>query len=343
MLMRYSYTSAWSIVGGVMLPNGATETEIIASDRSRCVLSQNPDGLLEKLDQGLAVGNICLAGLQGATSYSEGLQVAIDKIRNIRKESSQGHTIAVLQIYGETEFNISGTMGERETFNLALDAVDLATLKQDCRGEIEAMKLAICLETTPPSRLGALSEGFYFTDSKGKLHYSLTFGIQMEGSSSVTLSAEGPKSIALRYASLSENPGMASAQRLASQMFDFELDKLKSFLAGWSAFEILIRKSFKSLPRQSNSMAISSDATAWAEIKNDVTDPSSLTGNFVSVAGVLFSRVAAVEARSDYDTFCQLRDLRNSIYHGNEFSERDLPINELASILQKYLLARLAA
>ncbi|SPF37003.1 hypothetical protein SBDP1_1590002 [Syntrophobacter sp. SbD1] len=37
--------------------------------------------------------------------------------------------------------------------------------------------------------------------------------------------------------------------------------------------------------------------------------------------------------------FSDLKKVRDSVYHGEEFSEQDLPIHEISTLLMKYLLA----
>ena len=70
-------------------------------------------------------------------------------------------------------------------------------------------------------------------------------------------------------------------------------------------------------------------------------DKYRLTDKFVAVAAVLFPAVHDAELQEDYAQFCRFKKLRDSIYHGDEFSESNLPVHELTTLLRKYVLARI--
>ncbi len=70
-------------------------------------------------------------------------------------------------------------------------------------------------------------------------------------------------------------------------------------------------------------------------------DKYRLTDKFAAVAAVLFPGVPDGESQEDYDKFFRLKKLRDSIFHGDEFSEKDLPVHELAALLRKYVLAHI--
>jgi len=70
-------------------------------------------------------------------------------------------------------------------------------------------------------------------------------------------------------------------------------------------------------------------------------DKYRLTDKFVAVAAVLFPDVPDDEVQEDYKKFCRLKKLRDSIFHGDAFSEKDLPVQELAALLRKYVLAHI--
>ena len=70
-------------------------------------------------------------------------------------------------------------------------------------------------------------------------------------------------------------------------------------------------------------------------------DKYRLTDKFIAITAVLFPNIEDAEAEKYYKEFCKLKDLRDSIFHGEPFSEKDLPVQELAALLRKYVLARL--
>ena len=74
-------------------------------------------------------------------------------------------------------------------------------------------------------------------------------------------------------------------------------------------------------------------------IKGVMKDKYRLTDKFVAVAAALFSGAPDSEIEDDFKRFSQLKQLRDSIFHGDEFSEMNLPVRELAALLRKYVLA----
>ena len=60
------------------------------------------------------------------------------------------------------------------------------------------------------------------------------------------------------------------------------------------------------------------------------------------MTAVLLPSIEDAEAEKNYANFCKLKELRDSIFHGEPFSEKDLPVHEMAALLRKYVLARIA-
>jgi hypothetical protein len=208
------------------------------------------------------------------------------------------------------------------------------------------MKLAVALESEVPSRFAALSEGIYLTNESGKTVFSISLSGSAEASVSTGLSTEGAGRISARYAILQRANDVDSVQRLFSQMTDYGTDRLKAFLSGWAAIEILIAKSFKTYEQVFLSPLTKGGQPTLRErfldrIRGVMKDKYRLTDKFVAVAAVLFPGVPEGEAQEDYKKFCRLKELRDSIFHGDEFSEKDLPVHELVALLRKYFVARI--
>jgi hypothetical protein len=82
--MRYSYKAAWSVVGGIHLPNNAQPIELYRSARCRFVLTRDPVNLLADIDRASAVGRLMLKGLfglRGTSEFSVALQAEIEEIK----------------------------------------------------------------------------------------------------------------------------------------------------------------------------------------------------------------------------------------------------------------------
>jgi hypothetical protein len=276
------------------------------------------------------------------------LEAEIEEIKAERKKKTGTQAVLVVEAHGEIDATINAPILEHEGFVITFDAVDKQAVRQAHQPEIEAMKLAVAFESEVPSRFAALSEGTYLTDEAGRIVYSINFSASCEASVSTNLSAEGQVRISARYTMLQQANDVDSVQRLFSQMADYGTDRLKEFLSGWAALEILIAKSFKTYEQVFLSPLTNAGQPMLRErflgrIKDVMKDKYKLTDKFIAVAAVLFPNVPEAEVLEDRTKFCHLKELRDSILHGDEFSEKDLPVHDLAILLRKYILAHIEA
>lgn len=212
------------------------------------------------------------------------------------------------------------------------------------RTDIEAMKLAVAFESENPSRFASLAEDIYLIDDEGKTVYSISFSMSGEATVSTGLSDDGAGRISARYAKLQRANDLESVERLFAQMAEYGTDRLKAFLSGWAALEILVAKAFKSYEDAFLSPLTNAGQPTLRErflerIKDVMKDKYRLSDKFLAVAAVLFTGAPDNEIQADYQKFSQLKQLRDSILHGEEFSEKNLPVHELAALLRKYVLA----
>ncbi|MEI7902160.1 MAG: hypothetical protein WCK89_18050, partial [bacterium] len=345
------YSAAWSVIGGISLPNDSQPIELCCSKNSRFVLTCDPDSLLANIDRGAALRRLMIKGMAGQRWKAElpiALEAEIEEIKAERKEKTGTQAVLVFEAHGEIDATINTLILEHEGFVVALNAIDKKAVRQTHQSEIEAMKLAVAFESEVPSRFAALSEGTYLTDEAGRIVYSINFSASCEASVSTNLSAEGQVRISARYAMLQQANDVDSVQRLFSQMADYGTDRLKAFLSGWAALEILIAKSFKTYEQVFLSPLTNAGQPTLRErflgrIKDVMKDKYKLTDKFIAVAAVLFPTVPDAEVEEDRKKFFRLKELRDSILHGDEFSEKDLPVHDLAVLLRKYVLAHIEA
>ena len=349
-VMHYIYKAAWSVVGGINLQKDAQPIELYQSEHCRFVLTNNPDILLADSDRGTALGRLMLKGLAGQRGIAEfpvALQAEIEEIKAERAKKVGSQPVLVVEANGEIEVEIKEPFREHEGFVVTFDAVNKQAVARTHRGEIEAMKLAVAFESESPSRFAALGDSVYLTNEEGKSIYSISFTMSGEATVSTGLTAEGAKRISGRYVILQRANDMESVERLFSQMADYGTDRLKVFLSGWTALEILIAKAFKAYEHAFFSPLTNAGQPSLRErflerIKGVMNDKYRLTDKFVAVTAVLFPDAPDSEIQEDFKKFSQLKQLRDSIFHGEEFSEKDLPVHELAALLRKYVLAHVA-
>ena len=346
--MRYSYVVAWTMTDGVSLPEGSEPVELSRSEHCRFILTREPDSLLAILDRGGALGYLMLKGLIGQGSSANpdaALELEIDKIREERAKLVGRQAVLVFEGSGDIDVSLREPLGELDGFIVTFDAIDKSTVTRAHRGDIDAMKVALAFEGQSPAKFALLTQGVYLRDERDRTVYSLTFsGGSAEFSVSVGLTDEISSRISARYVALQAAYGLENVERLFAQMTDRESDKLKAFISGWAALEILIAKLFKTYEEVFLSPLANAGQPTLRErflqrLKDVMKDKYRLTDKFLAVAAVLFPDSDDASVENDYQQFSSLKAMRDKILHGEEFSERDLPADELARLLRKYILA----
>lgn len=348
--MRYTYTAAWAVVGGVTLREDSLPIELASSENARFTLTRDPDTLLAKVDEASAVGRLMLKGLvgqKGPADFQMALASEVQEIKTERKMKVGAQAVLLFQAHGEIKASVKEPLREHGTFIVTFDAIERDRVRQLHQTDIEAMKVALAFESDPPSRFAYLADGTYLLNDAGKPIYSISFSISAEGCVSTPLSNEAAARIGARYAALNQENDFDSVERLFSEMADYGTNRLKAFMLGWAALEILIAKSFKSYEQAFLSPFTNADQPTLrgrflARVKDVMKDKYRLTDKFIAVTAVLFPGIEDAEAERNYADFCKLKKLRDSIFHGEPFSEKDLPIHEMASLLRKYVVARIA-
>ena len=343
-LMRYSYTAAWAVVGGISLSQDSPPIELASSKDFRFLLTRDPDALLAKVDESSAIGQLMLKGQLGAPDFATGLAEETKKIRFERKQKLGALTVLLFEAQGEIDATLKD-MNEYDTFIVALDAVEKPKVQQIHKSNIEAMKMAIAFEGDTPSRFADLADETHLFTEANKIIYTFTLKMSADVLVSTSLSNEATKRISARYALLNKADDLGSVERLFSQMAEYGTDRLKAFLSGWAALEILIAKSFKSYEQAFLAPFTTAEQPALRErflgrLKDVMKDKYRLTDKFIAVTTVLFPEAADADVQKDCEKFVKLKDLRDSILHGEPFSEEDLPVAELAALLRKYVLRR---
>ena len=109
-------------------------------------------------------------------------------------------------------------------------------------------------------------------------------------------------------------PDLDSVERLFSQMTDRGADRLKIFLSGWTALEILIAKSFKAYESEfllpfTNAEQPSLRERFLGRVKDVMKDKYRLADKFIAVTAVLFPSMSTEDVSKLYDEFEKLKKL----------------------------------
>jgi len=118
---------------------------------------------------------------------------------------------------------------------------------------------------------------------------------------------------------------------------------LRKYIAGFAALEILIEKSFKIYCNNFYQSFTVGDQHLkqrfLGRIQKTLNGKYSIIDKFVAVSDILFANLCEAVASRECDLFEKLKSVRDNIAHGKDYSEADLPVNDLTSLLRKYLRA----
>lgn len=348
--MKYVYTAAWVVIGGLSIREEGPSIELANSGTARFILTRDPDTFLTNVDEASAVGRLMLKGFvgkRGPADFQTALASEIEEIKAERRKKVGARAVLLFQVQGEIAAIVKAPLREHDTFIVTFDAIEKSEVRQLHQTNIDAMKTAFAIETETPSRFSYLTDGTNLFSDTGKPIYSISFSMSGEMSATTYLSKEATTRISARFDALNQDNDLDSVERLFSQMAEHGTDRLKAFLSGWAALEILIAKSFKSYEYAFLSPFTSAEQPTLRErfltrIKDVMKDKYRLTDKFIAVTAVLFPKIEDVEVEKNYTEFCKLKGLRDSILHGESFSEKDLPVHEMAALLRKYVVARVA-
>lgn len=342
--MRYTYVEAWSVFG-IVLPAETQMIELCRRDCFRFVLTRDPDTLLTSVDRGAAIGYLMMTGGIGMEDLDVALSSQIEKIQAERRQKIMNQAVLVVEAQRDIEVPLKErNYREFDKFVVTWDAIDKQEFAKGHRSDVEAIKVALAFECDTPPRFTQLSRGTYLTDAQGKTVYSFSIsGMSADMFASRSLAVHAVDQISARYRLLRQDRDMQSVQRLFSEMADYGNDPLKAFLSGWAALEILISKSFKKYEEVFLSPLTEAGQRSTRErflnrIKEVMKDKYRLSDKFAAVAAVLFPDAPDDEIDGDFHKFSEIKKFRDSIYHGEEFSENDLPVHEISALLRKYLL-----
>jgi len=236
-MMRYTYTAAWAVVGGISLRKDSSPIVLASSESARFILTRDPDALLAKVDEASAVGRLMLKGLasqSGPKDFQTALASEIEEIKAERKKKTGAHDVLLFQAHGDIEASVQEPLRDHDTFIVTFDAIEQNSVRQLHKHDIEDMKVAVAFESDAPSRFAYLADGTYLLNNAEKPVYSISFSMSGEASVSTPLSSEATRRITDRYAALSQENDLDSVERLFSQMAEYGTDRLKAFPSGWA-------------------------------------------------------------------------------------------------------------
>jgi hypothetical protein len=127
-------------------------------------------------------------------------------------------------------------------------------------------------------------------------------------------------------------------------MATYGREPFRVFISGWTAFEILIKKTFKDYEKKFfGDVQIPHQRELadqfLARIRESMAKNINVIDQFLVVSSVLLPAQDSDVAENDLSVFKRIKKVRDEIAHGSAFDESRLPVVELSDLLMKYLAA----
>lgn len=341
--MKYRYIVIYRVEG--ISSSNLDKDKVLFQDTEhgfKVILTSDVNQHCDIIDSGLACAGLLLNGLFGNKNEDELYQAIrneVEKIQEKRTCKNTNATYVILTFEGEEELEIKeGFHRETDRFRICFDAIDKELVKNKHIDTVYSTIASLAIATSPEYHAEKVISGLYFIDENGKPLFSFTFkggNLRAVVSKPVTLDVESDinKYIGFSYS----NRQLKTPFRLLAQSLEITNDNLRAFLSAWSSIEILIHKSFpyyeekfvRSIADEHNSHGVNKFLERIKEVMRDkyrITDKFSLLASFLSS-----------DLNKDIEQFKDLKKIRDTISHGSEFDEENLPVEGARKIAAKYL------
>ena len=364
----YDYIAVTSIPGIKLSPDQNLETKIFDFPelQSKAFLSHSCDRYFYHLDKNSALIYLMCTAFRGRKKYGK-LSVywhkllvrlfgdkkmfnsrfrrestfAAAKRRNLKKNigsylvyHASGSVLDQLNLYAANKvdkigfgFDIFPAKKIRKIHQHALNST------------LTALSLAL-VDTNGSPDTHFIGDIIYLTGKNGLKVYSSTI---KAGSAGVITSA--PPDVKSLLKLNSYIPAMINDKRLETAISLYiqsqrkENDNLRSFIAAWSAFELIVNKFSKMLRPKWQILLAETKIPGWnRDLKQLPIENYYLRDKFFSIACVLDDK----SVTEDTKIFIKINRMRNDFYHRMDLNEEELPTNETQKLFRKYIKLGLA-
>lgn len=346
--MTYTHLRAWLVIGGIAMPPGTDKLPLVSGDGWSYTLQRDIDATCFLSDRGAALTHLMLLGAFGQTkvgTLEERLGEGVNEIRKARRSKTGSYPVLLFECKGKVDVTLGEPAQRHNDFVLTFDAFDKTAIRQAFVRQHRSIQLALAMESSSRVRFDDATTGMYCTDDDGLTVYSLSMTAgSAEGIGSSPLAKGATERLHQRFAQLNKSAELDSCMRLFADMAIHGREPFRVFNSGWSAFEILINKTFREyeerffstlqLPHQPDMAALYLES-----VRKKLEGKHSLVDRFTMVSSVLLPDQSSEAAQTDVASFKKIKLLRDKIAHGSEFDEGRMPIAQLSDLLMKYLNA----
>lgn len=346
--LPFTHVRAWAVMDGIRMPQGETSVVLAATAHGAYSLEQDITEAMHFIDRGQAIGRAMLVGgLLGqsdGTSKEERLQAYLAALHEERNRQIGTLPVLLFVGHGEVHARFDLPLHEDDDEVVTFDAFDKGSVRQQFEHGHRAMQLALALDSGDRMRFREVGGGTYCTMPSGKPFHSISFHMGAEGSVSRSFMPGSVPSIERRFAMLNRQTELASTVRLFADMAAFGQEPFRAFVSGWTALEILVKKSFKEYESEFYEGLTFPHQPELAQqflqrARTSLGKAHNVRDQFLAMSAVLLPQQSPADAKADLDAFLTIKKQRDNIAHGGEFDEPRLPLAELNRLLMKYLAA----
>jgi hypothetical protein len=255
------------------------------------------------------------------------------------RRGSSSDPAVVFEARGEVEANLEGPGRELDRFEIRWDVFDKDALRASLASAVSASLTAIRISSNMGCKFESLGDGAYLIKADGRTLHSFTAKM---GTPTVYVSRgldETMKGLVPRLVSgMLRQPEICNVAALFAMALEQKSDRYKGFVTAWSALEILTGKLFRryedtlvaKLEGASNAPGLKSYLDRVQEVMNG---RYTLVDRFI----VLSIFLGGDQAAEDIARFKACKEIRDKLFHGKQIPDRELPIDDVFGLLDKYL------
>lgn len=289
-----------------------------------------------------------LRGFAGQPASAETqleLENHINRIRENRKKQLGTSEALVFIAEGEVEADLSRPSVDRGDYILGFDVVSKEQITESLSTEVNAILTGLCLSAEHEAlQLRRLDGDVYLVGESDKPMYSLGISISGEAYSSRQTTDEVVEKTRKHSLSLPIDSSLSRVYKLYIQGVSRENDALRRFLFSWSALEILINKVFSEYEKLFIQNLLGTDPINHTQryfdrIRDVMKGKYRIMDKFIVIAAC----IGKDSVETNIEEFGKIKNIRDTLLHGEIMDEKSLPVAETVRLLWKYMRYHLDA
>jgi hypothetical protein len=323
--VRYTFLSAHCVQG---IAHPAGEPDLTLFD--------------DQLNRHLALLSMMLRAMIGdplTPDFPERLAEETAKVERQRLDAIGTDPVVVIEMNGDIDAAIPSNARVIQDFFLCFDAFDKKALHDQLQSKVSAVLTALRIGADGRYEFHPVVDGSYLTTDDGQVVHSASFEAGALGMYvSSRLTAAQLAQVAVDIPLVLKAGGLERVIRLHAQSLNKATDNYRSFVASWSALEILVGKLFPIYQRLlAAELRAVSEGPGLQAYLDRVADVMGDKHNLADKFSVLSVYLDDEKQTDELSTFRSLKNVRDQLAHGEDIAEASLPTKEVQRLFDKYL------